>query len=74
MMTGCSLNSGIWTIFVEYAQALKKEIPRLIISGDYNICHQPIDIHDPVRLLIRFRFLTRRTGVADFLYGNRFYR
>jgi len=36
--------------FLLYAERLKKENPRLIISGDYNICHQPIDIHDPVRL------------------------
>jgi len=36
--------------FLSYAQKLKKEIPNLIISGDYNICHQPKDIHDPVRL------------------------
>jgi exodeoxyribonuclease-3 len=35
--------------FDDYIQKLKKEIPNLIISGDYNICHQAIDIHDPVR-------------------------
>lgn len=35
--------------FQEYIENLKKEIPNLIISGDYNICHQAIDIHDPVR-------------------------
>lgn len=35
--------------FQQYIDELKKEIPNLIISGDYNICHQPIDIHDPVR-------------------------
>ncbi|MBU2650739.1 MAG: exodeoxyribonuclease III [Bacteroidetes bacterium] len=34
--------------FQEYIDRLKKERPNLIISGDYNICHQPIDIHDPV--------------------------
>jgi len=28
---------------------LKKEYPNLIICGDYNICHEAIDIHDPVR-------------------------
>ena len=33
--------------FYDYIQALKKEKPNLIISGDYNICHKPIDIHNP---------------------------
>ena len=37
------------TDFQQYINELRKEIPNLIISGDYNICHQPIDIHDPVR-------------------------
>lgn len=32
-----------------YFNQLKKAHPNLIIAGDYNICHKPIDIHDPVR-------------------------
>ena len=35
--------------FQVYINHLKKEIPNLVICGDYNICHQAIDIHDPVR-------------------------
>jgi exodeoxyribonuclease-3 len=35
--------------FLEYVTQLKKELPNLIICGDYNICHEAIDIHDPVR-------------------------
>lgn len=35
--------------FNNYIGKLRKEIPNLIISGDYNICHKPIDIHDPIR-------------------------
>jgi len=35
--------------FQGYINQLKAEIPNLIICGDYNICHEPIDIHDPVR-------------------------
>lgn len=35
--------------FQEYINNLKKEIPNLIICGDYNICHEAIDIHDPIR-------------------------
>jgi exodeoxyribonuclease-3 len=36
--------------FQRYIDQLKNEIPNLIICGDYNICHEAIDIHDPVRL------------------------
>ncbi len=36
--------------FQKYIDNLKTEIPNLVISGDYNICHRAIDIHDPVRL------------------------
>ncbi len=35
--------------FQTYIDTLKKERPNLVILGDYNICHQAIDIHDPVR-------------------------
>lgn len=35
--------------FLDYIKDLRKEIPNLIVSGDYNVCHQAIDIHDPVR-------------------------
>lgn len=35
--------------FRVYIDNLRKEIPNLIICGDYNICHEAIDIHDPVR-------------------------
>jgi exodeoxyribonuclease III len=34
--------------FHEYINDLKKQRPQLILSGDYNICHKPIDIHNPV--------------------------
>jgi exodeoxyribonuclease-3 len=35
--------------YQKYINELKKEHPNLILSGDYNICHKPIDIHDPIR-------------------------
>lgn len=35
-------------IFLSYTLDLKKTIPNLVISGDYNICHEPIDIHNPI--------------------------
>jgi exodeoxyribonuclease-3 len=31
----------------EYLTSLRKEIPNLVILGDYNICHEEIDIHNP---------------------------
>lgn len=37
------------SLFQDYVNELKKEIPNLVICGDYNICHEAIDIHDPVR-------------------------
>ena len=30
-----------------YINELKKTIPHLILSGDFNICHKAIDIHNP---------------------------
>ncbi len=36
--------------FYKYISNLKKEIPNLVIGGDFNLCHQAIDIHDPIRL------------------------
>lgn len=33
--------------FLHYIKELKKTIPNLIISGDFNICHKAIDIHNP---------------------------
>ncbi len=34
--------------FYSYIQNLLKTHPKLVICGDLNICHQPIDIHNPV--------------------------
>jgi exodeoxyribonuclease-3 len=35
--------------FQHYVDELIKEVPNIIICGDYNICHESIDIHDPIR-------------------------
>ena len=36
-------------LFATYIHNLRNKIPNLIICGDFNICHKPIDIHNPVR-------------------------
>ncbi len=36
-------------LFQTYINNLTKEYPNLVIGGDYNICHEAIDIHDPIR-------------------------
>ena len=46
--------------FQEYIDELKQEIPNLIICGDYNICHEEIDIHNP-----------KMKGVSGFLPEER---
>jgi exodeoxyribonuclease III len=34
--------------FTHYTNKLQKKIPNLIINGDFNVCHQAIDIHNPI--------------------------
>jgi len=47
-------------MFQEYINNLKQEKPNLIVCGDYNICHEEIDIHNP-----------KMKGVSGFLPEER---
>ena len=56
----------------DYISNLKNSFPNLIISGDYNICHKSIDIHDPVRNKNVSGFLPEEREWLDFFIGNDF--
>ncbi|TLP73220.1 exodeoxyribonuclease III [Maribacter sp. ACAM166] len=54
--------------FQEYIKELQKTNPNLIILGDYNICHEAIDIHNPVGLKNTSGFLpVEREWIGDFI-------
>lgn len=54
--------------FQEYIDKLKIEKPNLVICGDYNICHEAIDIHDPVRNKNVSGFLpAERAWISNFM-------
>ena len=54
--------------FHDYIKELRKERPKLVISGDVNICHKEIDIHNPKGLKNTSGFLPEeREWVSQFL-------
>jgi len=58
--------------FQNYITNLKNEIPNLIICGDYNICHEAIDIHDPIRNAKVSGFLPEERAWLDLFMKNGF--
>ena len=55
-------------LFQEYVNTLKKELPNLVICGDYNICHKAIDIHNPISNKNSSGFLPiERAWLDDFI-------
>ncbi len=54
--------------FRAYVNELQKQLPNLILSGDYNICRLWIDIHNPAKQLESSGFLwEERKWFDDFL-------
>jgi exodeoxyribonuclease III len=58
--------------FRAYIDQLKQSIPNLIIGGDYNICHEAIDIHDPIRNATVSGFLPEERAWLDAFMKNGF--
>ncbi|MDR2086330.1 MAG: exodeoxyribonuclease III [Dysgonamonadaceae bacterium] len=59
-------------IFIAYLLKLREERPNLIICGDYNICHKPIDINHPERHANVSGFLPEEREWFDRLIGHGF--
>tara|TARA_R110002051_G_scaffold325871_1_gene432744 strand:+ start:40335 stop:41096 length:762 start_codon:yes stop_codon:yes gene_type:complete len=54
--------------FQDYIDQLKETHPNLVILGDYNICHEAIDIHNPVGLKNTSGFLPEeRAWIGSFI-------
>jgi exodeoxyribonuclease-3 len=54
--------------FQNYINDLKKDIPNLLICGDYNVCHEEIDIHNPKQNKNTSGFLPiERKWIDDFI-------
>jgi len=55
-------------MFQDYINKIKIEYPNLIICGDYNICHEEIDIHNPKGLQNVSGFLpVERKWIGSFI-------
>jgi len=65
--------------FLEYLKNFRKINKNIIVCGDFNICHNEIDIHDPVRLSnvsgflpIEREFLTKFLQEGNFIDSFRY--
>ena len=53
--------------FQEYINNLKQKIPNLVVCGDYNICHEAIDIHNPKMMGVSGFLPEERTWIGEFI-------
>lgn len=58
--------------FGEYLNQLKWAYPNLVVCGDYNICHKPIDIHNPKSNANSSGFLPEERAWMDGFIDNGF--
>jgi exodeoxyribonuclease-3 len=58
--------------FQAYIQGLKKDRTKLIICGDYNICHRAIDIHNPVSNAKSSGFLPEERAWMESFFNSGF--
>lgn len=58
--------------FKAYLQALKQQQRGLLIGGDFNIAHRPIDIHNPIANKNSSGFLPAERAWMDCLFSNGF--
>lgn len=54
-------------LFQGYINTLKTEVPNLVICGDYNICHEAIDIHNPKMKGVSGFLPVEREWIGDFI-------
>ncbi|WP_115460983.1 exodeoxyribonuclease III [Winogradskyella aurantiaca] len=54
-------------MFLEYISKLRQTVPNLVVCGDYNICHEPIDIHNPKMKGVSGYLPEEREWLSDFI-------
>ena len=54
----------------EYMNELRKTIPNFIVCGDYNICHEEIDIHNPKMKGVSGFLPEEREWISKFIDGG----
>lgn len=57
---------------IDYLNALKLMQPSIVLTGDYNICHREIDIHDPKGNKNSSGFLPEERAWMDKFFQNGF--